>query len=68
MLESDAFANIRARLGMDRQNDLAKVQSILDEWYPKMLYAKRFHQGTLTIVALTPCAGSFTRHPLFGKS
>lgn len=51
MLESDAFDHIRARLGMDRQDDLARVQAILDEWYPDMLRAKRWHRGTLTVTA-----------------
>jgi hypothetical protein len=51
VLEPDAFARIRARLGMERADELARVQNVLDMWYPNMVKAKRLHQGTLHLVA-----------------
>jgi hypothetical protein len=52
---ADYFAKKRAELGMDREDDLARVQAVLERWYPGQARAKRLHQGVLRVV--TPSAG-----------
>ena len=46
----DYFAQKRAELGLDREDQLAAIQKMLDGWYPGQARAKRLHQGTLRIV------------------
>lgn len=50
MLENDYFAKKRAQLGMDRADNLAQTQALLDAWYPGQARAKLLHQGVLRIV------------------
>lgn len=55
MLEpDDYFADVRRRLGFDRADILAAVQTTLESWYPGQARAKLLHQGTLRII--TPSA------------
>lgn len=61
MLEPDIFAKLRLKLGMERADELKRVQDVLDEWYPRMAKAKRYHQGTLTIVAFNSPVASEIR-------
>jgi hypothetical protein len=50
MLEPDYFEKKRRELGMDREDDLARVQAVLERWYPGQARAKRLHQGVLRVV------------------
>lgn len=50
MLDNGYFAKKRAELGMDREDKLAEVQTLLDSWYPGQAKAKKLHQGTLRII------------------
>ena len=50
----DYFAKKRAELGMDREDVLARVQSVLDGWYPGRVRARQLHRGVLHVV--TPSA------------
>ena len=51
----------RAELGMDRGNELVRIQKILDDWYPGMLRAKKLHQGVLSLVAFNAPVASEIR-------
>jgi hypothetical protein len=51
---SDYFEQKRRELGMAREDDLARVQAVLERWYPGQARAKRLHQGVLRVV--TPSA------------
>ncbi len=61
MFENDYFSQRRAELGMDRGDELVKIQAILDEWYPGMLRAKKYHQGVLSLVAFNAPVASEIR-------
>ncbi len=61
MFEGDYFAQKRAELGMDRGEELVRIQAILDEWYPQMLRAKKLHQGVLSLVAFNAPVASEIR-------
>ena len=61
MFENDYFAQKRAELGMDRGDELVRIQAILDEWYPEMLRAKKLHQGVLSLVAFNAPVASEIR-------
>ena len=61
MLENDYFAQRRAELGMDRGEELVRIQKILDDWYPGMLRAKKYHQGVLSVVAFNAPVASEIR-------
>jgi len=50
MIDADYFAKKRAELGMDREDQLARIQRVLDSWYLGQARAKRLHQGTLRVV------------------
>jgi hypothetical protein len=50
MIDPDYFTKKRAQLGMDREDQLAGIQRVLDSWYAGQARAKRLHQGTLRIV------------------
>jgi hypothetical protein len=50
MLEKDYFEKKRADLGLDRGDQLMKIQATLDKWYPGVAKAKMLHQGTLRIL------------------
>lgn len=54
MIDSDYFARKRQELGLDRADDLARVQAALDAWYPGLARARQLHRGTLRVV--TPSA------------
>jgi hypothetical protein len=60
-MHEDYFAKKRAELGLDRQDDLARVQIILEEWYPGRAKAKRWHQGTLRVVTPSSSVASELR-------
>jgi hypothetical protein len=51
----DYFAQKRAELGLDREDQLAAIQKTLDSWYPGACRVRQLHQGTLRII--TPSAG-----------
>lgn len=51
---ADYFEQKRRELGMAREDDLARVQAVLERWYPGQARAKRLHQGVLRVV--TPSA------------
>jgi hypothetical protein len=53
-LPADYFEQKRRELGMAREDDLARVQSVLEQWYPGRARAKRLHQGVLRV--MTPSA------------
>ena len=53
-MPSDYFEQKRRELGMAREDDLARVQAVLERWYPGQARAKRLHQGVLRVV--TPSA------------
>jgi hypothetical protein len=55
MIDPEYFAKKRLELGLDREDDLARVQGVLDTWYPGRVRARRLHQGVLRVV--TPSAG-----------
>ena len=61
MFENDYFAQKRAELGMDRGDELVRIQAILDEWYPDMLRAKKLHQGVLSLIAFNAPVASEIR-------
>lgn len=61
MFENDYFVQRRAELGMDRGNELVRIQKILDDWYPGMLRAKKLHQGVLSLVAFNAPVASEIR-------
>jgi hypothetical protein len=50
MIEDDYFARKREQLGMDRADDLARVQAVLEQWYPGAVRARQLHQGVLRVV------------------
>jgi hypothetical protein len=50
VLEADYFARKRKELGLDRADDLGRVQGLLDEWYPGQARARRLHQGVLRVI------------------
>lgn len=50
MIEPDYFERKRRELGLDRADDLARVQAVLDRWYPGMARARQWHQGVLRLV------------------
>jgi hypothetical protein len=61
MIEADYFERKRRELGLDRADDLARVQSVLDEWYPGRARARRLHQGVLRVVTPTASVASELR-------
>lgn len=53
MIESDFEAyksRLNQRLGLDRQDDLSRVQELLESWYPGAVRVRQLHQGTLRLV------------------
>jgi hypothetical protein len=54
MIEPDYFARKARELGLDRADDLARVQAVLEHWYPGQARARRLHQGVLRVI--TPSA------------
>lgn len=53
MIESGFEAyrqRLNDRLGLDRQDDLSRVQRLLDGWYPHAVRVRQLHQGVLRIV------------------
>jgi hypothetical protein len=54
VIEPDYFAAKRQQLGMDRQDSLARIQAILEGWYPGQVRVRSLNNGTLRIV--TPSA------------
>jgi hypothetical protein len=60
-MHEDYFARKRAELGMEREDDLQRVQKILDEWYPGRAKAKRWHQNVLRIVTPSSSVASELR-------
>ena len=61
MFENDYFAQRRAELGMDRGDELMRIQKILDGWYPGMVRAKKLHRGVLSLVAFNAPVASEMR-------
>ncbi|HEY2004284.1 MAG TPA: hypothetical protein VGH44_04180 [Candidatus Saccharimonadia bacterium] len=61
MIESDYFARKRAELGLDRVDDLARVQAALDAWYPGLARARQLHRGTLRVVTPSSSVASELR-------
>jgi len=55
MLEPDYFSQMRAKLGMEREDVLTGVQRVLHGWYPGQVRARQLHQGVLRLE--TPSAG-----------
>ncbi|HVQ45006.1 MAG TPA: hypothetical protein VMT30_08700 [Candidatus Saccharimonadia bacterium] len=47
---AEQFERLRRELGMEREDVLASVQTVLDAWYPGLVRAKRLHQGVLRLV------------------
>ncbi len=46
---------------MDREDELATVQAVLDRWYPGLVRAKRLHQGVLRVVTPNASVASAIR-------
>ncbi len=46
----DYFAKKRVELGLDRVDDLARVQAVVDAWYPGLVRVRQWHQGVLRLV------------------
>lgn len=61
MIESDYFARKRQELGLDRADDLARVQRALDAWYPGLARARQLHRGTLRVVTSSSSVASELR-------
>jgi hypothetical protein len=61
MIDPDYFAKKRLELGLDRADDLERVQRILDSWYPGQAKAKRWHQGVLRVVTPSSSVASELR-------
>jgi hypothetical protein len=61
VIESDYFARKRAELGLDRVDDLARVQAALDAWYPGLARARQLHRGTLRVVTPSSSVASELR-------
>jgi hypothetical protein len=61
MIDPDYFAKKRLELGLDRADDLERVQGILDSWYPGQAKAKRWHQGVLRVVTPSSSVASELR-------
>ena len=49
MIEDEYFARKRAELGLDRADDLARIQTVLDRWFPGQVRARQLHQGVLRL-------------------
>jgi hypothetical protein len=60
-MHEDYFAKKRLELGLDRVDDLERVQLLLDAWYPGMAKAKRWHQGVLRVVTRSASVASELR-------
>jgi hypothetical protein len=43
------FERKRVELGMDREDILSRIQTLLDIWYPGQVRARRLHQGVLRL-------------------
>jgi hypothetical protein len=52
MLEpaKDYLARRAEELGLDRADDLDRVQQVLDTWYPGQARAKLLHRGVLRVI------------------
>ena len=50
----DYLSKRALELGLDRADDLVRVQATLDAWYPDQVRAKLLHQGILRVI--TPSA------------
>jgi hypothetical protein len=61
VIDPSYFAKKRLELGLDRADDLGRVQSILDAWYPGKAKAKRWHQGVLRVVTPSSAVASELR-------
>jgi hypothetical protein len=55
VIDKDYFKRKAQELGLDRADDLARVQALLDEWYPGLARARRLHRGVLWVI--TPSSG-----------
>ena len=53
-MPADYIEQKRQELGMAREDDLARVQAVLERWYPGQARAKRLHLGVLRV--MTPSA------------
>ena len=51
---ADHFERKRSELGMEREDVLVGLQTLLNSWYPGQAKAKKLHQGVLRLV--TPSA------------
>lgn len=61
-IDMDAyFAKKRVELGMDRQDTLEQVQSVLDKWYPGQAKARKLHQGVLRLETASASVASELR-------
>lgn len=54
MIEPEYFARKARELGLNRADDLERVQAVLERWYPGQARARRLHQGVLRVI--TPSA------------
>ena len=61
MIEPDYFERKRRELGLDRADDLVRIQAVLDEWYPGRARARQLHQGVLRLVTPTASVASELR-------
>jgi len=61
MLESDYFARKRQELGLERADDLERVQRALDAWYPGLARARQLHRGVLRVVTSSASVASELR-------
>ena len=49
MIEADYFERKRRELGLDRSNQLQRVQAWLDGRYPGQVRARQLHRGVLKL-------------------
>lgn len=49
MLEADYFERKRRELGLDREDQLKRVQAWLEERYPGQVRARQLHRGVLKL-------------------
>lgn len=61
MIESSYFERKRGELGLDRADTLARVQRLVDSWYPGKVRARQWHRGVLRLVTSSAAVASELR-------
>lgn len=46
----DYLERKRRQLGLNRGDDLVRIQGVLDDWFPGQARARQLHQGVLRLV------------------